>query len=204
MSVITQISVQTKDKNRCNVFIDGEFSFSVYIDYVFKYGLKKGDEIDDKKKISIIEDDQKTYSFSLALKYLQRGLKTKKQVVDYLKKKGFNLKIIYQTIDRLCELDYVNDVEYAKRYIETFASSAGKRLIEYKLMSKGVKKADIDLAYYDDVVDSKEAALKIAEKKIRNKTADKLTLSKVFRYLIGKGFSYEDADYAISRLKEED
>lgn len=204
MSVITQISVQTKDKNRCNVFVDGEFSFAIYIDLVFKYGLKKGGIIDDVIKSAILDEDTRAYSFSLAVKYLQRGLKTKRQVVDYLKKKGFADKTIFQTIDRLCELDYLNDVEYAKRYIETVSSSAGQRLIAYKLMGKGVKKIDIELAVSDVVVDSKETALKLAEKKLRNQTADKLTLSKVFRYLIGKGFTYEDAEYAISKIKGDD
>ena len=200
MSVITLISVQNKDKNRCNVFVDGEFNFAAYIDLIIKYGLKKGDELSDNLKEEILNEDLKTYSFSLALKYLQRGLKTKKQVVDFLKRKSCPDNVIYGTIDRLKELDYITDVEYAKRYIETFSLSSGKRLLAYKLMSKGVKKADIEIADANVEIDSREVAANIAEKKLKNKTIDRIVLSKTFRYLIGKGFSYDDAEYATSRL----
>ena len=204
MSVITDIKVQTKDKKRCNVFVDGEFSFALYIETAMKHGLKKDLAIDQSFINQILEEDSILYAFSLGLKYVSRSLKTKKQVVTYLLNKGFNEKITYIVIDKLKEYNYINDEEYAKRYLEIRSSVEGKRLSDYKLMMKGIKKSDIESAREDFDDNSKESAKRIAEKKLKNREITKENLSKVYRYIIGKGFSYEDAEYAISCFKETD
>lgn len=202
MSVITEISPQNRNKNRCNVFVDGDFSFAVSIDLVVKYGLKKNFELDNKLKDEIIAEDSVLYAFSLSTAYLSRSLKTKKQVITYLKNKGFDDKIVYYVIDKLKEYDFINDEEYVRRYLETYSASQGKRLADYKLMMKGISKNDIENVreFFND--DSKNNALRIAEKRLKNKVISRELLSKTYRYLIGKGFSYEDAEFAISAFKE--
>lgn len=202
MSVITLVKVQEKDKRRCNVFVDGEFSFSLSVDLVIKYGIKKDANLNDFPLEDIKKEDNKNYAFSLALKYLSRALKTKKQVVTYLLNKGFDQDVVFSVIDKLKEYNYVNDEEYARRYLELKSSSEGKRLSDYKLMIKGLKKSDIDNARDSIEINSKENAFYLAQKKIKNKEINTENLSKVYRYLIGKGFSYEDANFAISSLKE--
>lgn len=204
MSVITAIVVQNKDKKRCNVFVDGDYSFAVYIDTAMKYGLKKDLELNEGLKAQILEEDEKAYAFSLGLKYVSRALKTKKQVITYLLSKGISDKSVYYAVDKLKEYNYINDEEFAKRYLEIKSSCEGKRLSDYKLMMKGVKKSDIESAREDVFIDSKEIAKNLAEKKMKNKENTFENQTKVFRYLIGKGFSYEDAEYAISFFKGAD
>lgn len=204
MSVITEISPQKRTKNRFNVFVDGEFSFAVSIDLVLKYGLKNNFVLNDKLKSEIIAEDSVLYALSLSTAYLSRSLKTKKQVITYLKNKGFDDKTIYYVIDKLKEYDFVNDEEYVRRYLETYSASQGKRLADYKLMMKGISKNDIENVRESFNDDSKNNALRIAEKRLKNKEITKENLSKTYRYLVGKGFSYEDAEFAISAFKEKD
>lgn len=204
MSEITSVISQTRTKNRCNVFIDGEFSFAVSVDMVVKYGLKKGLDISEKLKSEIIEEDSNIYAFSLAVKYLSKFVKTKKQVITYLKDKGFTDKIVYRVIDKLKEYGYIDDKEYVRRYLETYSPKQGRRLADYRLMQKGVSKDDIESVRENFEENSKENALKIAEKRLKNKVIDSAALNKTFRYLVGRGFSYEDAEYAVSKFKEKD
>ena len=49
-----------------------------------------------------------------------------------------------------------------------------------------------------------DAARKILEKYMRGKNTDKETLSKAFRYLMSKGFTYETAKSALSELADLD
>ena len=49
MAKITKIAVQEKDKTRCNVFLDGEYAFSLSAESVFKLHLKKGEELTEKQ-----------------------------------------------------------------------------------------------------------------------------------------------------------
>jgi regulatory protein len=40
--VITAIEVQKRNKNRVNIYIDGEFTFSCSAELVYTHGLKNG------------------------------------------------------------------------------------------------------------------------------------------------------------------
>ncbi len=49
MSEITSIEPQVKDKNRCNVYIDGRFYCGIKLEVAIKYHLKAGMHIDKEK-----------------------------------------------------------------------------------------------------------------------------------------------------------
>ena len=185
MPKITEITLQTKNKNRCNLFLDGEFFVSLSIETVVKNRLKKGQVVDRIKLADII-------------------LKTKKQVKEYLLKKGYSEDIAWHCVDKLKEYNYINDEEYTKRYIESVSKTQGKRMVEYKLMMKGIKKEDIGAAYDGVEIDAKQNAKNLAIKHLKNKEKNKENLAKTYRYLLGKGFSYEEANFALSELKEDD
>lgn len=201
---ITQISAQQKNKDRCNIFIDGEYSFSVSTETVYKFYLKTGKELSEEEITAIKEDGERTSALNRATEYLSKAYKTRKQVKDYLLKKGYSDDAVYYTVSRLTETGYINDSEYARRYFETASKNQGKKLSAYKLMAKGVRKDVIDEAYEKAAVPSKENAAAIAEKYMRNKEINKENLAKTYRYLIGRGFSYDEASEAISAFKEND
>ena len=86
---ITQISAQQKNKDRCNIFIDGEYSFSVSTETVYKFYLKTGKELSEEEITAIKEDGERTSALNRATEYLSIAYKTRKQVKDYLLKKVF-------------------------------------------------------------------------------------------------------------------
>lgn len=201
---ITQISAQQKNKDRCNIFIDGEYSFSVSTETVYKFYLKTGKELSEEEITAIKEDGERTSALNRATEYLSKAYKTRKQVKDYLLKKGYSDDAVYYAVSRLTETGYINDSEYARRYFETASKNQGKKLSAYKLMAKGVRKDVIAEAYEKAAVPSKENAAAVAEKYMRNKEINKENLAKTYRYLIGRGFSYDEASEAISAFKEND
>lgn len=202
MPKITDLTVQIKNKKRCNLFLDGEFFRAVSLETVLKQRLKVGMEIDQKSLAQTIFEDDKTEALSKAADYISKNLKTQKQVKEYLLKKGYSEEIIWHCIDKLKEYGYINDEEYSKRYIESVSKNQGRRLVEYKLMMKGVKKEDIGLAYSQTELNANENAKTVAEKYLRNKETSKENLAKAYRYLISRGFSYEEANFALASFKE--
>ena len=204
MPIITNISVQTKNKTRCNLFLDGEFFCAVSLETVMLNRLKVGMEMDSEELEKIVFENQKKEALVKATDYISRNLKTKRQVKDYLMQKGYSEQVAYYCIDKLKEYDYINDQEYSKRYIESVSKGQGRRLTEYKLMMKGVKKQDISSAYSEVEIDDRENAKTVAQKYLKNKQIDKQTIAKAYRYLIGRGFSYDEATYALSSFKEND
>lgn len=203
MSKITALTIQQKNKNRCNLFLDGEFLCGLSVEVVISERLKVGDEIDEERirEVSLLSD--KKEALDKAVNYATKALKTKKQVKTYLEGKGYSPNVIFYVLDKLKEYDVINDKEYAKRYIEYKAKSQGKTLTRYNLMSRGVKKEDIEEANENVNVDYKSSARLIAEKRLKNKEITKDLIIKTYRYLFGKGFSYEEIDFALSEYRED-
>jgi len=200
---ITGLKVQSKDKNRCNLYIDGDFKCGISVDSVYKYGLKIGTEITEDILNDIMINSQKSQALSKAISYVSKSLKTKKQVVDYLVGKQYPNKIVYFVVDKLKEYNYINDVEYCRQYIRVNSKNKGEKLIDFNLMKKGISKEDIALSRESVEVDNFSAILSIVEKRLKNKEITRELLSKTYKYLIGKGFNYDDIDKVISKYKEE-
>lgn len=204
MPKITSISVQTKNKDRCNLFVDGNFFAGISLITLVKNRIKVGDDVNESELKNLLTESERTQAFTKAVEYLSKAIKTKRQVKEYLLKKGYDEQTVWYCIDKLKDYGYIDDSEYSKRYISSCSKNQGKRLVECKLMSKGVKKEDIENAYSDVEIDAKENAKLLAEKRLKNKEITKESIAKTYRYLIGRGFSYDEASYALSFFNGED
>ena len=70
-------------------------------------------------------------------------------------------------------------------------------------MAKGISKEIIGKVREEVDNNQYENAKALAEKKLKNKEKSKENILKTYRYLIGRGFSYEEAEYAVSFFKED-
>jgi SOS response regulatory protein OraA/RecX len=74
-----------------------------------------------------------------------------------------------------------------------------------ELKAKGVSEDEIDKALSETDEETELTSAKtILEKYMKNKTADKQTLVKACKHLLGKGFDYETAKSAIAIFGEMD
>ena len=70
-------------------------------------------------------------------------------------------------------------------------------------MEKGVSKDNISLAFDELDITFDDSVIEIAKKHFKNKEKTFENLSKTYKYLIGKGFSYSEAERGINALKVE-
>ena len=203
MRKITAITAQERKKNRVNLFVEGEFFAGVSLETALKLRLKAGDSVDTDKLNEILTESERAEAVQKAADYALKTLKTKRQVKDYLTRKGYSEETVWYAVDKLKEYGYIDDTEYSRRFIESTAKRQGRRLTEYKLMAKGVKKDDIALAYESAETNDFENARVLCEKYLKNKEKTKENVLKAYKYLIGRGFSYEQADYAVAAFKED-
>lgn len=203
MAKITTLKIQSRDKDRCNVYLDGEFSFGISVEGVYKYGLKVGQELSKDKIDELLVEDELKVAYLKALNYASKTLKTYSQVKTNLEKKEYSNKTINTVLEKLKSIGVIDDVEYAKRYIESVYKTQGRKLIEYKLRQKGVKKTDIDYAFSCLELDLKESAYSVLIKRMKNKPKTKEELSKSYKYLVGRGFSYDEVTSAVNKFKLE-
>ena len=169
-----------------------------------KYDLKVNDSIERFY-------DEISYEASLEKGIFLISLKdrTKKEIRLKLQEKFRNKSAILQAIEKLEELGYLNDLNYAISYIE--GRTYGKNRISYNLFQKGIDKVTVEKAYLtldeekeDNVDDTKlEKLIEKNSKKINiNNEREEKKLKeeqKFIQYLARQGFSL---DKIFKKLKE--
>ncbi len=201
VSEITAITPQVKDKTRCNVFVDGRFYCGLTLEAAIKNRLKAGQTVDPARLSEIQLESERNSALDKALHFISAAQKTEKQIRDYLSGKGYLPAVTDYVLGKMAEYGFLDDGLYAQRYAESAVKRKGARLIRAELRAKGIAEEHIGAAL-EDLEGEEETAGRLLGKYMRGKTADRQTLSKAFRYLIGKGFDYETAKAALSAFGE--
>lgn len=205
MNEITSITPQVKDKRRCNIYIDGRFCCGLTLEATVKNRLKAGMVVSPERLSEIQLESEKNTAMDKALYFISATRKTQEQVRKHLREKGYLPAVIEYVLEKLNGYDFLNDAEYAKDYVGQTASKKGARLIKMQLKAKGLEEEDIDGAMATIETGTQEDAAKsILQKYMRNKTADRESLAKAFKYLLSKGFEYEIARSALTAFGELD
>lgn len=197
MKTITEIKPQVKNAKRVSIYLDGAYYCGLDLITTLTYRLKVGDKISEEKLIEIQYEAEYRSALDYALTVVSKAIKTEKQIKDKLILKGYLEEIVLKVIDKLKQYGYVNDEDYAKRYVSSVKATKGAKLIKLELIKKGIKGDALDNAV-NDIEGQVESAKAIAEKYLKNKEKDKVNLLKCYKYLLSKGFSYDDAKSAIN------
>lgn len=206
---VTNIEVQKKNKERVSVFIDGHYGFSLHAEFIYKYNIKVGMDLEPSfiNEIAKAEEQKKANNYALTL--LSKSFKTEKQIKDKMKTKGFEEEYINKAIDMMKDYGYINDTRYATSYVsDTVAfTKMGKNKIKNKLYEKGVNKDTINDVLNELVDDEQqfEAALVIASKKFKSlKDIDKHKKNqKLISFLQYRGFSFDIIKKVLNELNSD-
>ena len=199
MNEITSILPQVKDKTRCNVYLDGRFCCGLTLETVVKNRLKVGNIVTEEALAEMQLESEKSTALDKALTHLSATRKTEKEIRSFLAKKGYLSAVIDYVMEKLRSYNFVNDEEYAEAYVEKAVKRKGGRMIRMELRGKGVADEEIDAALLQvDEGQEIATATELLQKYMRGKTADKESLQKAYRHLIGKGFNYDVAKSALS------
>lgn len=202
MSLITKLEYQKNNPDRANLYLDDKFYCGISVELCIKEHLKSGIEIDKERLNELILEDEKGVAFSKAINYVSNNYKTKKQVKDYLYKKGYNKNTIIYVIDKMEEYKYLDDESYAKQFVLTYSKKYGKLKLISGLRSKGISDTIID-NLFDGDVEIKSDIESVASKYLKNKILDEKTYLKLSRFLYSRGFEFDDINSYLNKLKKE-
>lgn len=191
--------------DRYSIFIDDVFDGTLEAEILVKHKLKTGDEIGEEQWRQIKLENGKLSAFSRAVGYIEKSLKTQKQLQTYLKEKGFLQESIDDAVQKLREYGYIDDKVYAENYIKTYKDKKGKIKLKFDLLSKGVA-ADVIEEALQEFVDEDEqyaACEKLLKKYVKNKPQDIKLKSKAYAHLFSKGFSGDIISRAIGKIFSE-
>ncbi len=144
-----------------------------------------------------------------ALYYLGLRARTVREMERYLDEKQYGEYEVYQVVERLKELDYLNDEKYAADFIRSRLSSkpVSRRRLAEQLYQHGVEKEIIDrqLGEISDIEET-ENARAVAEKYMQQFAAlpERERAERVIKRMTARGFSYETIKSVLREIEVEE
>lgn len=125
--------------------------------------------------------------------YLQFSSKTEEEMRRKLAGQGFSPASVDYAVGYLKERRYLNDEDYARRYVEKNGKRKSERQIRYDLSQKGISSEILDLVLEENPVDELEQILALLEKRgYPKEEANEEETRKQYAYLARRGFSCGD------------
>ena len=190
MGTITAITEQKRNNDRVNIFIDGEYAFSLAAITAAKLSI--GQSLNAADITRLEDEDSVEKAKQSAFRYLSYRPRSEAETRQNLRDKGFSEEAVEEVIARLTELDLLNDQTFARFWIEqreTFKPRS-QRALRQELYQKGVSREIIEEVVAD--VDELAAARQAAEKKARTwiQLPKEAFFTKMNAFLQRRGFNY--------------
>jgi regulatory protein len=188
--IITSITVQKKNKNRFNIFINGQYSFS--LNRSLAESLKPDDQLTQNKIKALKQTDEQDTAYSRALFYLKFRPRTRMEIERYLKGKNFSSVATTSTLSRLEGNGYINDFEFARLWIENRLrfKPKGSYALKAELRKKGIDD-QIIIEVLMDFNETESAWAAISPRLTRLEKLEKNEFNKkIYSFLSYRGFDY--------------
>lgn len=164
---ITEIRDQVRDPERVSLFIDGEFRLGLPRIAVAERNLRVGQILTDDDISELEAVDEVSRAKVHAVRLLAHRPRSTLELRTRLRRNGFSDHAIDAAMERMSELGYVNDEEFAAYWVENRQQHRprGRRLIASELRSKGISPAVVDNTLDEAEIDEYSEALELAQKR---------------------------------------
>jgi regulatory protein len=200
---VTALKLQKRNKNRINVYLDGEFAFGLA--KIVAAWLRIGQELTEEKIAELQAQDEVEVALQRALNFLSYRPRSEKEVQRNLTKHGYDETVIEEILARLRRGGLVNDEDFAELWVENRSEfrPRGSRMLRQELRQKGI--TDQVIANTLDDLDEDNLALKAARKKARRYRHLEWTefRKKMYGFLARRGFHYGIISDVVPKIWEE-
>lgn len=199
---ITKISVQARNPERVNLYIDGKFYRGLDRLVALKLGLKSGLTLNPQLIDKLETTQSENSAWEWALRSLRISPKSTRDMQMKLRRK-FEPELVESVMEKLKNTDLLNDERFAERLVGDLVQrgTKSKKEILLKLRQKGIANDFARLAL-NQVGSDAETAMKLAFIKNRSLREDlpwQKRYEKIASYLARKGFAYADIRRAVTR-----
>ena len=148
---ITALRAQTKDPQRVNVFVDGEFAIGVSLTTITKTGLHVGKQLSAEEFAKLEQTESGDKAYLAALRFLEARPRSIAEVRARLGRKDYAPEAIDAAIARLAELELLDDAAFARYWVENRQANRprGAGALRDELRRKGID-ADITAEVLND------------------------------------------------------
>ncbi len=204
MPIVTRI-VQQKDQNRVSVYLDGKFAFGVTLESLLSNHLKVGQELSGGQIDTLKEQSNQDKVFTRVLRFVTSRPHSEREIKLWFKKKKVDEVVQGVALNRLTKLGLVDDLAFAKWWIEQRNTFRPKpiRVLKMELRQKGVSSDVIEEALGGSESPSElETARKVVAKKAERflKMPYEERKKRLSNFLAMRGFSWEVIKKIVDEL----
>ena len=206
--VITELKEGKRNPSHIHVSVDGEYAFTTSIDLVARYHLKEGAALTGEQMQELLGEALLGQAKERALSLLSYRAYSRRELVKKLRERVPE-EIAEAAADRMEELGYLDDADYAARYASDLYHLKRKSLshIRQALRLRGIDGEIMEqvLEPYEEE-DEQGQILRVIEKKYRRRLEEdwEKNRPKVVAALMRLGFSYGDIKQALEEYGEDE
>jgi regulatory protein len=200
---ITRVAPLRRAKGRFAVDIDGRSGLTVSEEVLARAGLGVGDALDAEAIASLLAADGIARATEAALAFLAYRPRSEREVRDRLRRGAFGAEAIDQVIARLYEWRYLDDADFARRWVENRAAQRprGRRLLQQELRRKGIDTETAREVIEEADLDETAAAEALARRRAAAYTGEDPVVirRRLGAYLARRGYGYDVVRAALDR-----
>ena len=211
--LVSDIIPITKDRHR--VVLDTGESFVLYKGELRTLKIAKGSDISDEMYDNIMHGILPKRAKLRMMNLLKTKDYTEYQLSKKLLDAGYPDDVVREALTYVKSFDYVDDLRFAKAYINDEASKRSRKEIWLKLSQKGIEKEVLDRAFADifgsssdayDVssFDEEEVIKKALIKKHFTGREDYEERQKLLAYFYRRGFEMDKVYRAMDHFSKEE
>ena len=202
MPKITALRIGRGRGKRLNMFLDGNFAFSLEAEVALKEGVQVGQELSANQIEALAGSDQFNRCLNAAARYLSYRPRSEFEIRERLHRRGFNGDSVEAVLAKLKEQGLVDDTAFAQFWKDNRESFSPRSqwLTKLELRQKGVASDIIDRVVDD--IDNDDSAYRAALSKARSlpRSDYQSFCRRLGAYLKRRGFGYGVINHTIERL----
>lgn len=190
--------------NKVHIYIDNEYTLTLYDDFWYRSGYSEGQEISDDELASLKEEAGFRSAYEKGLKYLSMRGYSEKELYNKLKM-SFGDEASGRAIDKIKSFGYLNDEEYCREYTEYLfkVKKYDVKRISYELKNKGIDPDTIDNALKTLDNEPIQRIIDMLRSKYEKNLESEKDRKRLVNRFIRMGYSYRDIKDAFSEVGAE-
>jgi len=201
---ITALQAQKNDRDRINVFLDGNYAFGLAL--IHALWLRVGQRLTDEEIETLIQADTLEKAKQRAVDLIAYRPRSEQEVRRRLRRVQVDAAVIEEVVASMKSAGLLDDQAFSQAWVDSRqrTSPRSKRMVAWELTRKGVGPAAVEAAIGE--LDDDDAAYRAALSrwpKVAGLEPATARRRKLGEYLARHGFDYDTIQAAIERVERE-
>ena len=199
-----KITSKQGNGNKVHIYIDGDYTLTLYDDYWYLCGIKDGQEISDDELASLKEEAGFRSAYEKGLQYLSARAYSQKELYNKLKMK-YGEDASQRAVDKMLYYGYIDDEAFALSYARHLfeAKKFDLRRISYELKMKGVSAENVDNALKTLDNEPIQRIIDMLGSKYLKYLENEKNRKRIVNRFVRMGYSFHDIQAALREFDTE-